>query len=94
MIRAGYISQEVDTFGDRENGIIAFNLQAGFTGLFMNDIPNLPKVFLTTGKAPDRRHNTGNSVLLPPDPLTGDPGKWIEANYKAPVMILARYLRL
>lgn len=49
MIRAGYISQEVDTFGDRENGIIAFNLQAGFTGLFMNDIPNLPKVFLTTG---------------------------------------------
>ena len=53
MIRAGYISQEVDTFGDRENGIIAFNLQAGFTGLFMNDIPNLPKVFLAT-----RKHQT------------------------------------
>ena len=50
MIRAGYISQKVDTFGDRENGIIAFNLQAGFPGLFMNDIPNLPKLFLTTGK--------------------------------------------
>lgn len=88
MIRAGYISQEVDTFGDRENGIIAFNLQAGFTGLFMNDIPNLPKVFLTTGK-----HQTVVTIP-PPDPLTGDPGKWIEANYKAPVMILARYLRL
>lgn len=53
MIRAGYISQKVDTFGDRENGIIAFNLQASFPGLFMNDIPNLSKVFLTT-----RKHQT------------------------------------
>ena len=26
-------------------------------------------------KAPDRRHNTGNNVLPPPDPLTDDPGK-------------------
>ena len=41
MIRAGYISQEVDTFGDRENGIIAFNLQAGFTGLFIDGVINL-----------------------------------------------------
>ena len=70
MIRAGYISQEVDTFGDRENGIIAFNLQAGFTGLFMNDIPNLPKVFLTTGKhqtvvTTPVKGSGGSSTLLP-----------------------------